>query len=425
LKAGRAIRPSSVRSEIMAPMIGSAHTKVQTQIAEGLMCVLLFSLINPFLSVFILAVISTFRRVPTSIFIASASISFALFFYSRDYGVDWYFDSGDDVPGYMYIYRTFQDASFTDLIENFIETPNGRELLWQIPWWALMTVFDASDNTFAFVHYLVIFVGVFLAILTLSRRYLIALVVVYFFLTPISIDSIAHIWRQQLAFSMLLAGVGLYLVRGMPLGKWLIYFSPLLHMSLIFFVLGFVTFLIIKENGWLNNKLKVSTILLLIMIIVPFLSTIAVTYLDAFGLDRIMSYFIGSGADKARVYMVLALYVTPLLVAYFLLKNDDTNNLIMILCFSVFSIVSALPAANGIYDRLLMFVLPLLGIYLYRCLLINFSPRWQAPFLTFAFITGMVRLYLPTRNSSGPMHFLAFGHAFDPLMGVLKMLGTL
>jgi hypothetical protein len=423
LKAGRAINPSSAFPE-PATHLGRPQSKDQTQVAEGLMCVLLFALINPFLSVFIIALISVFRRIPTTIFISSASISFTLMFYFRDYGVDWYFDAGDDVPGYVSIYRTFQDASFSDLIENFIEAPNGNELLWQIPWWALMTVFDASDNTFTFVHYLVIFVGVFVALLTMSRRYLIALVVVYFFLTPISIDSMAHIWRQQLAFSMFLAGVGLYLVRGISLAKWLIYFSPLMHVSLIFFVLGFVTFLIVKENGWFNNKLKISTILLLIMIVVPFLSSVAVTYLDALGLGRIMSYFIGSGADKARVYMVLGLYVTPLLAAYFLLKNDDTNNLIMILCFSVFSIVSALPAANGIYDRLLMFVLPLLGIYLYRCLLINFSPRWHVPFMAFAFITGIVRLYLPTRNSSGPMYFLAFGHAFDPLMGALKMLVT-
>jgi hypothetical protein len=423
LKDGRAIRPSSVVPEIVTPF-GRAHIQDNSHIAEGVICVLLFALINPFLSVFIIGIISVFRRVPTTIFITSASISFALFFYFRDYGVDWYFDAGDDVPGYMYIYRTFQDASFSDLIENFIGAPNGNELLWTIPWWTLMAAFDASDNTFAFVHYLVIFVGVFLAILTLSRKYLIALVVVYFFLTPISIDSIAHIWRQQLAFSMFLTGAGLYLLRGISLGKWLIYLSPLMHMALLFFVAGFVTFLIIKENGWFKNKIKISIVLLLIMIIVPFLSTIAVTYLDALGLDRIMSFFIGSGADKARVYMILGLYVTPLLAAYFFLRNDDTNNLIMILCFSVFSIVSALPAANGIYDRLLMFVLPLLGIYLYRCMLINFSPRWQAPILACAFVTGMVRLYLPTQNSSGPMNFIAFGHAFDPLMGVLKMLIT-
>jgi hypothetical protein len=107
------------------------------------------------------------------------------------------------------------------------------------------------------------------------------------------------------------------------------------------------------------------------------------------------------------------------------LKNDDLNNLFMVLCFSVFSIVMALPAASGIYERLLMFVLPLLGIYLYRCVILNFSARWQLPVIVVAFVFGATRLYLPTRDQSGPMFFLAYGHGFDPLMGVLKMLAVL
>jgi hypothetical protein len=54
-------------------------------------------------------------------------------------------------------------------------------------------------------------------------------------------------------------------------------------------------------------------------------------------------------------------------------------------------------------------------------MLSNFSSRWQVPFLVVAFVSGAIRLYLPTLDQSGPMFFLAYGHALDPLMGVLKM----
>jgi hypothetical protein len=394
-------------------------------IAIGLICILLFLLINPFLAVFVLAIIGVYRRIPGTVFIVSASIAFTIFFYFRDYGVVWYFNSTDDVPNYVGLYHDLLDSTPSDLIANFLDAPNGNELLWVLPWWALANVFDASDFTFIFVHYLVIFFAVFLALRTFSEKYLVALVLVYFFVMPISIDSIAHIWRQQLAFSMFLAGIGLYLVRRIRAGKWLIYLSPLMHLSLTFFVLGFLVFKLIKWNNGFDNKLKVLIVLLVILAFVPILSSSAVVYLDAIGLERVMSYLEAYVTDVRRVYLILGLYAVPMLAAFFLLKNDDPNNLIMVLCFSVFSIVMALPAASGIYERLLMFVLPLLGIYFFRCLNLNFSERWQLPFLVFAFVFGAIRLYLPTREQSGPMFFLAYGQAFDPLMGVLKMLAVL
>jgi hypothetical protein len=396
-----------------------------TAVAIGLICILLFLLLNPFLAVFILAIIGIYRRIPGTAFLLSASIAFAIFFYFRDYGVVWYFNSTDDVPNYVGYYRDLLDATPADLIANFIDRPNGNELLWVLPWWALENVFEASDYTFIFIHYLLIFVAVFLAIRTLSEKYFTALVVIYFFVMPISIDSIAHIWRQQLAFSMYLAGVGLYLVRGVKGGKWLIYLSPLMHLSMLFFVAGFQVFRLIRWNNGFDNKLKVSIVLVAILALFPLIASSAVIYLDAIGLERVMSFLEAYGTDVRRVYLILGLYGVPMLVAFFALKSDDLNNLFMLLCFSVFSIVMALPAASGIYERLLMFVLPLLAIYLYRCVILNFSARWQLPVIVVAFVFGAVRLYLPTRDQSGPMFFLAYGHGFDPLMGVLKMLAVL
>ena len=66
--------------------------------------------------------------------------------------------------------------------------------------------------------------------------------------------------------------------------------------------------------------------------------------------------------------------------------------------------------------------LPFLGLYFYRCFFMNFSSRWHLPLLLVIFYTGAKRLYAPTLDQSGPMFFLAYGHALDPMMGVLKLL---
>jgi hypothetical protein len=394
-------------------------------IVLGLVCILLFLAVNPFLAIFILSVVAVFRRIPPAVFIATASISFALFFFSRAYGIEWYLGSTDDVPDYIATYQETYGLGFKGILEFFMDLPNGRELLWILPVWALSNLFDASDYTFVFLHYLAIFSLVFLALATFSKRYLVPLAFVYFFLTPISIDAVSHIWRQQLAFTAVLAGIGLYTVRGMRIGKWLIYLSPLIHLSSIFFVMGFLTFRLIRRAKGFDNKLKFSIALILLLAVVPVLSSAAVAYLDSLGLARIKSYFEGTDADVVRVYLLVGLYVVPMLAAFYFLKNDDTNNLLMILSISVFAIVVGLPASNGIYDRLLMSALPFLGIYFYRCFFINFSSRWHLPVLFVVFYTGSMRLYGPTREQSGPMFFLAYGHALDPLMGVLKMLVSL
>src|SRR5687767_3487628 len=71
----------------------------------GLLTVLLFVCVNPFLALFVLAVTSFYLPVPKWIFIVMGSLAFAVFFFNREYGMDWYPGiSGDDVPHYVGLY---------------------------------------------------------------------------------------------------------------------------------------------------------------------------------------------------------------------------------------------------------------------------------------------------------------------------------
>jgi EpsG family len=416
---------SSVTLGCYVPRLGrsiGASNAVAT-IPMGLGCVVAFLLLNPFLALTLIAILSLYADVPKYVFLLVASLAFAVFFNAREFGVEWYPGSTDDIPQYLGMYQADYGLSIQDLFENFASAPNGNELLWHVPWWVLQNYAGLSEASFIFLHYWIVFLTVFVSLRLVSKCYWILLVAMYFFLTPLTVDAVAHIWRQQLAFTMFLSGVALLLVRGKSRGLWLIYMSPLMHVSVIFFVLGYWAFRGIQRTGWFNYKFRTTVLIGILFAVVPVLSAGAVMYLDSIGIQRILTFFEGRGTDVVRVYLLIIVYALPMLGAFYLLRNDALNHLLLLLCFSVFSLVVALPGANGIYDRLLMFSLPLMGLYFIRAFLANFSARLWLPVIFIAILVGGYRLYLPTRESSGVLHFVANGQGLDPTMGLFRILG--
>jgi hypothetical protein len=407
---------------IVSAASGFYDESLQARTLAGLLCVLLFLVINPFLALFLIAIASFYVRVPLLAFLGSAAPAFAMFFFRREYGIEWYAGAGDDVPAYIALYEGNYGYTLGDLWRRFIEAPNGNEILWHAPWSFMLNEFGVSNEDFVFLHYLANFVALILTLRLLSSRYWIAFMVVYFFLTPLAVVGVAHIWRQQLALSLFVAGVALKFERRSRAGDWLIHVSPFMHVSLVFFLLAYWSFLLLRRFGAFERKLRFVLLLGLLMAIVPALSSLAVAFLDSIGVARIMSFFQDGEGSVVRVYLLLLGYAVPMLGIFFWLRTSDTDRLFLVLCFAVFSIVLALPTANGIYDRLLMFSLPLMGLYFYRCLLANFPARGRVPVLAAIFALGCYRLYLPTLEDDGVMAFVADGRGFDPTMGLLRLL---
>ena len=394
-------------------------------ILAGLLSITLFLFVNPFLALFLLALISMLHRVPALAFIVPASIAFAVFFYSREYGIDWYPGSTDDIPQYIVLYQNNQGVSLFSLLQNFAFRPSGNEPLWQVIWWTLLNGLGGSNNTFVFLHYLLNFFVLFLALRALSARYFISFALVYLFLIPISVDGLVHIFRQELSSFIFLAGAGIYLNTGRRVGKLFIYLSPLFHLSSLFWVAAFILFESLRKRRLFENRKKISLILLFLLLVCPIMLSITVTILDYIGVYNIVGYFEGSGVNKIRVYLLIGAYGGIQLLAFFLLRHDDLNHLILIMCVAVYSLVIALPAANGIYDRLLITALPLLSIYLFRSILENFHVSWRVPSIIVIFSIGLMRLYTSSVAGNGPGAYLAFGNAFDPSMGLIKTLFVL
>jgi len=401
---------------------GILNKSASDDLAIAIACILLCFFLNPFLALFFLAVLAVFFRVPTSAFFLSVPVSFALFFYFREYGVDWSLTSSDDIPNYIGLYQDNSFVSFWGIFTRFLEVPTSNEPLWHILWWSLLHVFDASEKAFIFLHYLLIFAAAFFSFFVLSRRYFIALSLVYFFATPLSIDSVTYLWRQQLAFSLFLTGIGFYMVQGKRIGKWLIYLSPLMHFSMIFFVAVFGAFELYKKYVGLDTKLKFILIAILNLSAIKIISPLAIGFLISLGAKFLDTFLEGSGDDQTGVFLSISVYCVFLFLAHLKLKNDDVNSLFIIVLFAAFGMALAFPGATGIYIRFLIFAFPLYGLYFFRCYLMNFSTRWLLQILFLTFFSGAIRMSRPALSDEGVVRFLAFGHAFDPFMGTLKML---
>jgi hypothetical protein len=396
-------------------------TSISGMITAG-MCSSLFLLVNPFLALFLVALLALRFRVPTFIFLFFATLSFSMLFFSREYGINWFPGSTDDVPAYVSIYFSNLGLTFSDLWLRFLEAPSGNEILWHLPWTIALNEYGVDENTFIFLHYVINFLMLFISMRLLSRRYWIALILIYFFLTPLTLVGIAHIWRQHLALCLFISGVALKYQHKSRVGEWFIYTSIFVHISAAFFVFIYWLFLILSKKIIFDSKLSLIFWLSTFMVCVPLLSLVAIIFLDSLGAGRVMDYFDTGIGSSVRVNLLLLGYAIPMLVVFFKYQADEINQLFLFLNLAVFSFIFTFPSANGIYDRLLMFTLPLMGLFFYRCLIDNGSKKWLAPALVIIFCIGSYRIYIPTVEHAGVMSFIGNGYAFDPFMGLAKML---
>jgi hypothetical protein len=385
--------------------------------------IFIFLLFNPFLALFCLSLISLFFRVPKPVFVISATLAFTCFFFFRDYGMTWADGaSSDDIPTYILLYYTNQGIPFGEVFSKFLSSPGNYEPLWHAPFWVWLNVFNGGEKSFIFINYLLIFTFLFCALAAISSRYFILLALAYFFLTPGSIDSIFHIWRQQLSFGVFLWGCAQYLIKSKKTGLFLIFITPLIHLVCIYFVIIFIVYNFLRKRQLIKKKLPFFLYALLLSFISCTAFMAGLNYLASLNLDRVLIYFEGTGDSNVRQFIVMSIFLGLVSFTHIFFKNDDFNKLIIFITFVVTIMTIAFPSANTIFNRLSYFSVPFLGLYFVRWTLLNFSKKWLLHLTFFIFITGLYRIIPLVTRKIASVQFLAFEHPLDPLMGVLKML---
>jgi hypothetical protein len=399
----------------------SKSQKLDYSFVSGLFCIAVFFLVNPFLAIFIIAIVSLYTDIPKWPYIISASLSFALFFYSREYGVVWA-ASSDDIPNYLIYFHSDDYLSINDIFLRFFSFPSGTEPLWHLLCWLLINLFNAGSNDFLFSYYWLLFVCLFTGFRYLSEKYFALFAIIFFFLTPASIDGLFHLWRQELALLIYLIGIGLAMVKRKKIGFILIYITPLFHLSFVFFVSLFFCFSFYKNKKITNTKFKYFIFLMSISALVSLFYFTGITILESTGVSAITGYFEGTTESKIRVFIVVVINAAILLYSFFKLNTDDLNKFFLVLFFPILGIMFAFPGSDSIYQRLYVAILPILGIYLFRCYLLNYPSKYLGLLILVIFLSGSVRLYFAYTTKLSCTQFLAYGHFFDPTMGFIKLL---
>jgi hypothetical protein len=332
------------------------------EILHIFLVLLLFSLLNPFLALIFLSLIRLPSKKAEWVFHLMFSIAFAVFFYSRDFGVDFYLNASDDVPVYLYLFDGYYTSSFGDLFVKFLQSPSGYEFGFHF-FWKFWSFFTFSSTGLIFLNYLFYFFLLSIFSSKISKYYFPFLILGYFFIFPISLYSIAHIWRQQMAMFVFYIAVTNFLNNSnTKLNRLLIWFTPLIHLTSIYFVGLFYVFQFFenKKNLDIKNIFKVITIFFISQFL---LIQFVIRLFEYIGLTKFLGYLGGYSMDKSQFFIYLPFYIIITLIVFMYLNKNKTNNFFITLILVCLTIPFSMPQFNSLYDRFINISLPLLGLF--------------------------------------------------------------
>ena len=328
----------------------------------------------------------------------------------------------DDVPVYIQMYLSNTGSEYLNrLTNNFIITFFGNEPGWYFLWWPLMNIFNMGIEKFVFTHYFLIFILTIISFRIISKNYYIVLLVTYFLLTPMSLDSITHIWRQQLSFSIFLIGVAFYYIHNIKIGKYLIFISPLFHIMTLFFIFIFIIFKYEKKIKSKNKNLDVLIFSFLTSTVIVIILNFFISLLSNLGVDKILDYTDG-GFIGERIFIILVFSVLLIIFLHFKFIHDNFNRFLFVILNCVLIMVLFSPNAYGLNQRMLMFISPIMGIYLVRTYLNNSTNKFHQPIFLILIILSISKIYLAKINDVGVIRYLAYGDSFQLYSGLIYLI---
>jgi hypothetical protein len=199
----------------------------------------LFLFTNPFIALFLCALISSVNiKINYFIFTTSFIVSWTLYHFMRDYTVS----GGDVIPYVSIFYNSINDSLFT-IISNFIEAPVQNEPLWRISNKIIGYFISNSPSIFIFTIYLIIFQLVSILGYIVNKQNFAIIIFFIFFLNLGILYNIFHVWRHTIAILIFIIGIQLYSRNNSPvLCRLLIYTAPLVQLVTLPLIILFELF---------------------------------------------------------------------------------------------------------------------------------------------------------------------------------------
>jgi hypothetical protein len=169
--------------------------------------VLLGIVFHPVLLVIVAAYLQSVKKLTMNFY----SYFFVAFIFvglwSRNYGIYFSEQAGDDVPEYFRRVKTPPFESLSGIYRTFLDWPSGGEPLFYILNLPVSGIWTGIEE-FALYNYFILGVLLAVGIKTLFRHHTIAVSLFLFFISSEILYAFAHIWRQALALTLILISVG-------------------------------------------------------------------------------------------------------------------------------------------------------------------------------------------------------------------------
>ena len=381
----------------------------------------MFFLLNPFVSIFIISLISTYRKINNFIYISLCATAFATFFYFRSYGVEWVAGSEDDVIRYTYMYELISSSNLYKLLSNFVDYPGQNEPLWHLFWWGV-SQFNISTSAFIYAHYFLNFLFLLITFRIIAVEKYCIVFLFYFFVSLVPIEVITFLWRQELAFTMFILCAFMYFDSHNIKYKYLLICVPLIHLPSILLIALFLQFDFI-QNKYSSSIGKVKIYIIIFnIILILFLFQWMFQFLEFTGLKSLL--YDETAAESISMSSLVFILMYLLYFARLYLKHNK-NTFETFLSFVVVSILPVFimePFKSMLFYRYLTYVYQIGAIYLS----LYFSSSKDIYKLRFTLVIisllGFLRYCVQSENATGVFRHLAFNNSFDPFMGIAMLL---
>jgi len=341
--------------------------------------------------------------------------SFSLFFFNREYGIEFYFNADDDVPNYVDYFKRLSDTSFIDIINNFITLPSGNEPLWHLIWLPINLIFQGNTDVFIFLHYFLIFyllLYISKSIFSKNPELVFVLLLTFFQFT---LYNATHLWRQFLAFEVFIIGLLSFKKSSRII---LISSSFLIHVSSLYYIALYYGYIFL--NKFIRSiYIKIIFSLLIIFL---FFNTIALFLGDYF--ERIAYYTRGLSSDRNLQSLKSVLFSIILFISYKKSANLKNKNILFYIASISFLLPIIIPQFNAIYDRFYSLSFIILAIFLIiSCFNIEnvkilIKSKFNLVIFTTLFILSSQKLITEYFANIGVISYLASGKSLSPFSGV-------
>lgn len=325
--AGRMPEPQNVKDGSASSSIHPASYMPEKDFPSGvntslnsytisLFLVSLAFFIHPYILTIIAAVLQLWFKIKPRFFLPVYSISLAIFWGSRTFGVS-YIGFYDDAIGYMNQFHIIRGENIAFLVADFIRQPSNYELLYTLFVYTV-GIFTSDEIVFAFLIYLVIASLISIAGLLVNQRYYMVMICALFFgIGSFASLDILHLWRSAIASLMFLIAVTYY-SKSRQVAYLIMLGACLVHMADVLLILLFLVF---QLNKYMKNKYIMLSVIFLLFFIFYYFIQFYGFYLNLLtGKDAIV-YFVGSSSVSYTDWIKILI----LLILFYLLKRNKLD----------------------------------------------------------------------------------------------------